>query len=106
MALTIEELHNKQCEEMFDILMKQIIPNKNVMRMLHYIWDKNSDICFSSVNIYNYGRIKGIRSERDRNKWNTLACFNSMKAYASAHNNQLPNDIAQLKKWVSRLNSN
>lgn len=98
--MTIQELNLKQCEEMYFILNKQNMPDENKLRMIKYVADHNTSLLFSLIHSFNYGRICGIRSERDVIKWNVKACFYNMKSYALCHDGNLPKDYSELMKWV------
>lgn len=52
---------------------------------------------------FNFGKIIQKRNDRDLKKWNKLACFHNMKAYAEQHNGKLPKTYNDLMKWVNHI---
>lgn len=101
MSLTLQEAFEKQREREYKIIYKMGIPNnENVMYMLGFIERNFNNRITANVLAYNYGRMLGIRSERDMNKWNAKACFHNMKTYAKFNNGELPNTYSELCEWA------
>lgn len=103
---TICEYQIKECEETLKILGHAKMPNDKVLFMLGYINQKigegstTDDTPIKILISYAYGRMNGVRSEREVCDWNAHACFHNMKAYASQHNGNLPESYDLLMQWV------
>lgn len=101
--MEIKQILEKKLEKEYSILMKQDEPSSSISNMLEYIDNHEIEPKYKMIHAYNYGHIQGIRSERDMNKWNTIACYYNMHAYVTAHDGQLPNSYDELMKWVRSM---
>lgn len=101
--MSIQELGLREDKKLLDTLGKMKFPNDNILHTLGYIRSNTVDPFISIVHVYNYGRMMGIRSERDMRKWNAMACFYNMKHYINTHNGEMPKDYASLMQWMREM---
>lgn len=76
--------------------------NLNYIRVIRSIptYFDTSDIYMCMMFAFNFGNARGRECEQEKIKWNSLACFHNMHAYANAHDGKLPKTQEDLKTWV------
>lgn len=88
--------------EQLELLGKTTIPdNSNYLKVIRAIpqYFKSNDLFMCMITAFNFGEMKGRECERDFIKWNALATFYNLKAYANLHNGKLPKTFNDLKQW-------
>ena len=82
------------------ILGKQAIPHN--LRKVKSVYEAQPDHIFGICAVYNYGKIEGIRSERDCAKWNRFATVHNTCAYIRKTGNY-PKNYQEVACWLKKL---
>ena len=95
----IDPSKNPELEKLLKVLDKQYLPAN--LSTIKSVYNSQKEDCLGIVYVYNYGRIKGIQSERDKNKWNRLATVLNTNAYIQ-ESGKFPTNYEEVDAWIKQ----